>query len=100
MKAFVDPLRPHDANVTGKIAVRTEQPASFISHAGRVKMNNLPGRMHAGVRPACADHLHGRIRHQRQRIFQSLLYAETGFLALPAVVSGPVVLNAECDTNF
>ena len=55
--------------------------------------------MHSGVRAARTNDLHRFIRHDREGFFETLLYAETGLLTLPAVVSGSVVFDAERDAN-
>jgi len=56
--------------------------------------------MNAGVRATSTCHGDGVICNQREGLLEELLYARAGFLALPAVICGPVVLNAERDANY
>lgn len=100
MKLLVDLLYPGDTDVRRKIAIGSKQPAAFAALAARVKVDNLPCGMYAGVCSPRTYHTHIFIGDDRQRFFQTLLYAETCLLPLPAVVGGPVVLNAERDPNL
>ena len=56
--------------------------------------------MNTGVRSASAGNFHRLICDQCESFFEELLYAQTRLLALPAVISGSVVLNAERDANL
>ena len=55
--------------------------------------------MHAGIGAARTDDLHDFVGHACERFFETLLHAEAGLLTLPAVVTRPVVFDAERDAN-
>ena len=62
-------------------------------------MHDLTRGVNARVGAAGAGHLNGMIGDQFEGFFEALLHAETGLLALPTVVRGTVVLNAERDAH-
>ena len=55
--------------------------------------------MHAGIRAPGTYGFNAFIGDDFKRFFEALLYTQTGFLALPAVVPGAVVFDAERDAN-
>ena len=100
MKFVIDPLGPGHVDVIREMTVRTELPAALATRIFGVKMDNLARRMNTRVRTAGASHSHGGISDRCQGFFDELLYAQAGFLALPAVIRRAVVLNAERDANY
>ena len=63
-------------------------------------MDDLSGGMHTRIGAARTNDVDDFIRHFCQRFFEALLNAETGLLTLPAVVTRPVVFDAERDANI
>ena len=55
--------------------------------------------MHTRIRAPGAGDLHGLVRDLGQRLFDPLLHAKTGALALPAVITGTVVFDSDGDTH-
>ncbi len=99
MEFVIDQLGPGHIDIVRKITIRTEYPASLATRILGIEVNNLARRVNTRVRPPGAGHSHGSISDQCKGFFDELLYAQTGCLALPAVIRGAVVLNAERDAN-
>jgi len=100
VKFVIDLSGPYDTDIVRKIAVGPEQPAAIVTRAGCIKMNDLPGRVHTGVRPSRTGDVERMVGDFFQGLFKALLDAKTGFLALPAVVRGTVVLYTERDAHL
>jgi len=90
---------PGDGDVVRQVAVGAEQPAARRALAGGIEMSDLPARVNAGIRPPGTNHLEFVIRNRRQRLLEALLHADAGFLALPAVVRGTVVLDTDRESH-
>ncbi len=99
MKRVVDRLNPGHTNIVRETAVRAQEPPSPAALASGIEVGDLPGCMHSGIGAARTKNLHGLVGDPGERFFETLLYAETGLLALPAVVRGSVVFDAERDAN-
>jgi hypothetical protein len=99
MKVINNGFCPRDIDVVWHIAVGAQQPSALRALAAGFEMNDLARGVHPGVGAAGTDHFYGFIGDNRQRLFQALLYTDTGLLPLPAVVPGAVVFDAERDAN-
>ena len=62
-------------------------------------MNDLHGRVHAGIGAAGGRHVDGMIGDARERRFDDGLHAARVRLRLPAGKGAAVVLEAECDAR-
>lgn len=100
MKPIVYWAGPGHIDIVGKITIRTEQPASRRSLARRIKMDDLPGCMHAGVRATRTAYVDGVVGNLLQCIFNTRLYTVARALSLPAVVRRAVVLDAQSNTHM
>ena len=99
VEVVCDGLRPRDADIVWKIAIGAEQPAPIAALTARIEMNNLASRVDPGISSAGTYDLDGLVSYRSQRLLHLLLHANAGFLALPAIVSGAVVFDAERDTD-
>ena len=62
-------------------------------------MHDLTRGMHTGIGTSCTDDFDRLVSDFTERLFNVRLYAIAGTLALPAIVRGPVVFNAERDSQ-
>ena len=99
MKVIDDRFCPRDIDVIRHVAVGAQPPPALRALAAGFEMNDLSRGMYPGVCTAGTHHFYGFIGDDRQRLFQTLLYTDTGLLPLPAVVPGAVVFDAERDAN-
>ena len=100
VKRLIDGVYPGHVDVIGKIAVRPEQPATRTSFAACIKVDYLARCVHARVGSTRADDLYRFIGDQCECFFETLLYAQSGFLPLPAVITRAVVFDAGRDANI
>lgn len=99
MKGIVHTPSPCNADVVRQIAVRPQQPAAIAALASGVEVHHLATRVYSGIGTSRTDDVDRLIGDYFQRLLEALLYAEAGLLALPAVISRPVVFDAERYTN-
>ena len=99
MERVADRRNPGDTYVVGKITVGTQQPASPTTFAPGVEVHHLSRCMNTCVGAAGANHFDRFVRNQRKCLFHPLLHTETGLLPLPAIITGAVVFDAQCDAN-
>ena len=99
MKVIDDRFCPRDIDVVRQVAVGAQQPPALRALAAGFEMNDLARGVHPGVGATGTNHFYGFIGNNRQRLFQTLLHTDTGLLALPPVVPGAVVFDAERDAN-
>lgn len=99
VKRIVDGLHPGHADIVGETAVCSQEPAASTALTLGIEVDDLTRGMNAGVGAAGAYDLNRPVGNGFKRLLQALLNAETGLLTLPAVVIGPVVFDAERDSN-
>jgi len=99
MKAVVNEVNPGRADVSWKIAVGAQEPAVFETIGIRIKVHNLTGRMHTTIRSARAGDFDCLVGNGGEGPFNELLHTGTGALALPAIVRGAVIFDADRDTH-
>ena len=95
VKVITNGRHPGHTDVVGEIGIGAQQPATLASFGSGVEMRHLPARMHARIRAPGAGHLDGFVRNLAQCLLDSLLHTQPGALALPAVIRGTVVLDAD-----
>ncbi len=83
-----------------QIGVGSAHPGNGLPPREGVEVNHLGGGVHSGVGAACGNHVHRRIGETRERLLEMILHAAAGRLCLPAAERGPVVLEAERDTQL
>src|SRR5690606_14997021 len=98
----IEPHRfgPDQADIVGQVSVGTMEPVHWLALGAAVEMDDLAGRMHAGVRPPGTEQLNRMIGDPRQGLLDLLLHAAYArLLALPPAVSRPAVFHAGCDSR-
>lgn len=91
--------RPGDRDIVRQIAVCTEQPTTLAAIAIGVEVYNLAACVHAGVCTPRAAYINVFVGNFGERLFNDRLYTVACPLGLPAVVRGPVVLNAKSNAQ-
>ena len=56
MKIIINFCNPVNTHIRWQVCIGTTNPALLVANRIAIKMNNLAGRMHPRVRPACTDH--------------------------------------------
>src|SRR5699024_9302691 len=90
---------PQHGDVGRQIPIAAEQPGALRSLYFGVEMQNLVFSMHAGIGATTGSHAYRRIRHLAQRPLHPVLDIADVRLALPAVVSRTVILDASSPTH-
>ncbi len=99
MKVVVDGLHPGHTDIVGKVGVRAQQPTTLAAFGRCIEMCYLPARVYAGIGAPRTDHFDRFVRDLGQGLLEPLLYAAARALALPAVVRGTVVFDADGDAH-
>ncbi len=95
MKAWRDFLSPGHDNASGKIRVHPAYPTVKRSPRRAVKMNDLPGRMHAGIRSPGCHHASGVVGYCPKRPLDCFLYRLDTGLHLPAAELASIIFNTQ-----
>ena len=99
MKPVVDRRHPTQIDIVRQLRVDAQQPSALSAFCMGIKVGDLAAGMHAGVCAAGTDDFAEFVCNAGYCILYNGLDADTAFLPLPAVVSGTVVLNANCDAT-
>ena len=99
MKIVRNRLRPDHGNIIRHIRICAQQPATLRPFTAGIKMHDLAGRMHACICAAGTDYFDRFVGNPAEGFLYVRLNAVTGTLALPAVVRGTVVFDAESNSQ-
>src|SRR6185312_5561835 len=90
---------PGNADVAWQVGVGSQRPCPHAAACGGVEMRDLPAGVDARVGPAGADEAHRLGRHLAQGPLGKHLDRLRRGLALPAGVTGTVVLESDRNTR-
>ena len=97
MKCLCDRGYSDHPYAPGKQTIDSEYPRLVFPGFSTIKVDNLAGRMHAGICPAGTDYRDGLVRDLRQRSLEGSLNGiqYRRFLPLPSGKSRPVILDGQ-----